>query len=896
MTAGSDVRAKPIYIPLDQGERANHLYVDQLLPRSIYERLAQMLQESVDQLPYAEDGAKIDEGDSFSRRRAHATVFLDGERGSGKTTVIVNLPAYLDAPEVRERYPHLADQVHVLRPIDPSQLEDDDDLFLNVVVAAVLGDKEVQSGRERDPILWQALYDSLQDLGKALAGKETQGEGVGLDRLRSFLGAQELAGAVHDFFAKAAKLLDKRILILPIDDVDTTLHRAFENLEVVRRYLASPVLLPIVCGDLNLYREVTWRDAFRRLSKDIDKFDGEARSTAESLALEYLRKILPLHRRLRMPEVRDFLQDDNILLGTPRERTDSQRLTLPDMEAWLRALLAGPVNDHENSRIRIPIPTVRALSQLLSRVRDGIPALERAFSNERDPHPTTALMRRIVQRRRGETPQASRGAANSARKEASPSMVSIAEWQSALFDHFMFEPNAGALCLVLMAARHWHMAPKASVLATPLFIPLQQIGRHELRYIQSRARLNWTGDLIGRLPDSWVNNLADDAILPFASPEVGRAVVPDRWRIDPDEHGDEFPPEMPGLLTDLITHHNFYSPSKRATLICSGRILELVVTSIVRDLTVQDVDRILSTAPFHSAVGVAGTKAAQLSVDELDELIASESEEEESGRLRSDDEDTRQGGATEALDRDLAVEILVDDINGWRREVGAHRVSQSPWLMYCALNKTLNQVRFFTRPLQPNEQPSREALSDVVASGLSAFNSFWAALASFEKGPIFDLPLELSTVNLINRRGDFQQNNLYTQNIRPLLKEEHGMIHGEQVIPVTWTLTTHPLRKRLQDLFDFAVRREQASAASGDERLDGRAYFLATLGFPANRRRVTVADVVNVLEREKPQRMTAVRFGNMLHQKIARRFPQLPELNTLSRAIAALKNRPAGAR
>jgi hypothetical protein len=895
MTAGSDVRAKPIYIPLDQGERANHLYVDQLLPRPIYERLAQMLQESLDQMPEEEEGSKIDKGDSFSRQRAHATVFLDGDRGSGKTTVIVNLPAYLDAPEVRERYPHLADQVHVLRPIDPSQLEDDDDLFLNVVVAAVLGDKEIQSGRERNPILWQALYDSLQDLGKALAGKETQDEGVGLDRLRSFRGAKELAGAVHDFFAKAAKLLDKRILILPIDDVDTTLHRAFENLEVVRRYLASPALLPIVCGDLNLYREVTWRDVFRRLSKGINKFDEEARFTAESLALEYLRKILPLHRRLRMPEVRDFLQDDNILLGTPRDRAGSQSLTLPNMEAWLRALLAGPVNDHENSRIRIPIPTVRALSQLLSRVRDGIPTLERAFLNEHDPHPTTALMRRIVHGRRGDTKLTS-GSAGKSTEEAAPNALSIPKWQSALFDHFMFEPNAGALCLVLMAARHWHTAPKASVLATPLFIPLQQIGRHELRYIQSRATLNWVGDLAGRLPDSWVHNLADDAILPFASPEVGRAVVPDRWRIDPDEYGDEFPAELPGLLTDLITHHNFYSSSKRATLICSGRILELVVTSIVRDVTVQDVDRILSTAPFHSAVGVAGTKAAQLSVDELDELIAFESEEEVSGRHSSDDEDTRQGSTTEALDRDIAIEILVGEVNGWRREVGADRVQQSPWLMYCALNKTLNQVRFFTRPLQPNEQPSREALSDVVASGLSAFNSFWAALASFEKGPIFDLPLELSTVNLINRRGDFQQNNLYTQNIRPLLKEEHDASHGEQIVPVTWTLNTHPLRKRLQDLFDFAVRREQASVASGLEPVDGRGFFLATLRFSPKRRRVTVADVVKILERDKPQKMNAARFGDMLHQKIAQRFPQLPELNTLRRAIAALKSRPAGAR
>jgi hypothetical protein len=100
--------------------------------------------------------------------------------------------------------------------------------------------------------------------------------------------------------------------VLPIDDVDTTLHRAFENLEVVRRYLASPVLLPIVCGDLSLYREVTWRDAFKRLTKDTAAYHEQAKPFADDLAREYLRKILPLHRRLPMLGVDDFLKNDEI--------------------------------------------------------------------------------------------------------------------------------------------------------------------------------------------------------------------------------------------------------------------------------------------------------------------------------------------------------------------------------------------------------------------------------------------------------------------------------------------------------------------------------------------------------------------------------------------------------
>jgi len=895
MSTGSVSPDKPIYYPLNQGERANHLYVDQLLPRSIYERLAELLAESLQQLPTTSTAA-TDEHEEFSRRRGHTTVFLDGDRGTGKTTVMVNLQAYLQAPEVRDRFTGLAEKVHVLQPIDPSQLEDNDDLFLNVIVAAVLGDEEIKRGREKDPERWQALYDSLQRLGTALAGKETQSDGVGLDRLRSFMGAQELAGAVHDFFVKAAHLLGKRLLVLPIDDVDTTLHRAFENLEVVRRYLASPVLVPIVCGDLQLYHDVTWRDAFRRLTTDIVGFHAEAKLTAESLALEYLRKILPLHRRLRMPEVDTFLHNDSVLLGTPRDRETPPRLTLPHLEAWLRALLAGPVNNHENSRLRIPIPTVRALSQLLSRVREEIPELELAFHNESAQSPITDLMRRIIYWRNGETVQFRRDDVGDQNSVTAASDISMTDWQSALLDHFMFEPDAGAVCLVLMAAQHWQESPNASVLATPLFTPLKQVGQNKLRYIQSRATLNWTGDLQGRLPDSWVSTLASESILPFASPEIGRAVVPDRWKDNSKELGDSLPAEMPGVLIDLITHRNFYSPSKRATLICSGRILELIVTSLVRDVSTQDIDRILSMAPFHSAVGVAGTKAAQLSIDDIEEASDSDANEEAKEDESYGQITTNADQAILTLDRDLAIHTMADEINAWRMEVQAQRMPLSPWLVYCALNKTFNQVPFFTRPLQYSEQPTKEALSNVAASGLSAFNSFWAAVASFEKGPLFGLPLELSNVNLINRRGDFQRTDLFTQNIKPLLKDEQGSVRGEQVLSTTWALNKHPLRRWLAEFFDLTTHRETPLPIDENQVFDGRTDFLRTLGFAESRRRITVADVIKALEHKAPKGVAPLRYANALVQQISRNFPKLKELSTLKRAIDELQKRNAGSR
>ena len=105
-----------------------------------------------------------------------------------------------------------------------------------------------------------------------------------------------------------AGLLDVKLLVLPIDDVDTSLNLAFENLEIIRRYLTTPYVLPIVSGDRSLFHEVTWRDFHGRLTKDSTHLAESAYKTAIELSEEYQRKVLPFPRRVSMPEVKSYWQ------------------------------------------------------------------------------------------------------------------------------------------------------------------------------------------------------------------------------------------------------------------------------------------------------------------------------------------------------------------------------------------------------------------------------------------------------------------------------------------------------------------------------------------------------------------------------------------------------------
>jgi len=292
-----------IFFPLAQTENAAHQSHETLLPVDIYAKLHETIRAAAD-LNDRNQRVSV-----LAQQRTHRAVLIDGARGTGKSSILVNLETYLRSTDQK-----LLNRVHIFKPVDPTLLEDHDDLFLNVIVAAILSDETVRNEQIRDADGRHQLQNQLQSLGHALASMQSQREQQGLDKIRSFIGNQQLVEEVHKFFDAVRNLIGKDLLVLTIDDVDTSLNRAFENLEVVRRYLVTPCVLPIISGDQDLYYEVTWRDFHGRLLKDSNYRKGEAYDRAVALAIEYQRKILPLQYRLRTPSVPDYLQNDDILL------------------------------------------------------------------------------------------------------------------------------------------------------------------------------------------------------------------------------------------------------------------------------------------------------------------------------------------------------------------------------------------------------------------------------------------------------------------------------------------------------------------------------------------------------------------------------------------------------
>ncbi|MGL6414626.1 antiviral RADAR system adenosine triphosphatase RdrA [Aeromonas veronii] len=812
------------YIPLNAGESAVLPEANTLLPRNeVYEPLAQMIIDAVNK-------AEAAESRSLNELREHNAISIDGERGTGKTAVLVNLKSYLNQDEHKS----ILSKVHILDPVDPTLLENGESLFLHIIVAAVLHDKDVKEQQRNKPDKARSLNQTLEKLAQSLESVETQQDRYGMDKVRAMFSNKQLADCVQDFFREVLGLLGKQLLILPIDDVDTSLNRAFENLEIVRRYLATPYVLPIVCGDRKLYNDVTWRDFHGRLTKDSSYRRKEAYDTAVLLAAEYQRKTLPFPRRLTMPEVSRYWQQSNIYL---RDDKPADVMPLRNFIAWLEIFLAGPVNGLGDSQLSLPIPSMRALTQLLNRCHQLIPALPKAVKEadstlqvkrawQMPDVPVKAIeeFEKEYQQRHKDQKREYGSAYTTFAKFSKPSSavdastgednVDRKKWLLSLEKHFKFEPAGGAAYLVLLASKHWQQWQDAaagqhsgSVFDTPLFQPRMHGNVNYQHFERKHDLSDWEGTLKDKLPKVWFRDLSGlKTVLPYPLAEVGSNINKDlqkqlsysrnannqNWlaalgKVSADFTSNELLSRKAGLLLNLLAEHYFYTTARRTVLLNIGRIFELIITSLLGDVELIDLQRILHSAPFFSAKS------------QVQNIAVSEQQDVNDGDQITDDSNDEE--VEDPLD--LALSDLQQEIAQWRKEYSIAELDVSPWLIYKVFEKVYAMV---------SDNGNRE--SDLAAALNKAglvFYATWSAFGSFEKGRLFGLP-ELTTGVGLHSVKNFESNEHFKMNIGHLAPRNNQLPlpdmktaqerkhYGAGIRSITYVLATHPLRKWIDEI------------------------------------------------------------------------------------------------
>lgn len=238
-----------------------------------------------------------------------------GERGQGKSTAMLNFSNIIE-----EKY---KDECCIIKRIDPTQLEENDNIILQFLGSIMCLIKEsVESGNKESTVnlLKDNLLNSINDYAELIYSIKNSKSNTtteyqnNLQQLlikgESLSLKEKLYAILKDFF----ELIGKKLLVIQIDDTDVNISRVYEILEDIRKYLIIPNVVILIaakfeqlinCVEQHFLKEyeVLLKSPAKRLS------DYEP----QHISTRYMDKLIPESRRIYLPNISVFNGDIEIV-------------------------------------------------------------------------------------------------------------------------------------------------------------------------------------------------------------------------------------------------------------------------------------------------------------------------------------------------------------------------------------------------------------------------------------------------------------------------------------------------------------------------------------------------------------------------------------------------------
>lgn len=241
--------------------------------------------------------------------RYHNTITIFGNRGSGKTSFLYSVLADLRENE-KER-------VEILGFLDPTLIEEKEHIFLLVVSlinAKVLEklqreDCAVNTEAYRKRICWEKVLKSLakglptlEKVGEDHRNAHWQNHDYIMERgLKDVNAAFDLEKHFHELVNTALEILGKKAFVLALDDIDVNMRKGGDVLEMIRKYITTPKIITLLCGNYKLYSLNVRRLQWRQLSENKEYEPGmDYLSMVNELEGQYMMKVLKPEYRIRL--------------------------------------------------------------------------------------------------------------------------------------------------------------------------------------------------------------------------------------------------------------------------------------------------------------------------------------------------------------------------------------------------------------------------------------------------------------------------------------------------------------------------------------------------------------------------------------------------------------------
>jgi hypothetical protein len=164
-----------IVISLEGAATAKEYNINELFQKEKFEEIKHIFNVMLEEIS-GKDCSSIE------KCRNHDTIFIDGERGVGKTAFLLNIENY-----IKETDKKLIEKLKFFKPIDPTLLEDSEN-FISIVIARIVEETNqclcnpLACYKEQK----QSFFENLNKLSDSIAAIKNVKEDRGIDEIASY--------------------------------------------------------------------------------------------------------------------------------------------------------------------------------------------------------------------------------------------------------------------------------------------------------------------------------------------------------------------------------------------------------------------------------------------------------------------------------------------------------------------------------------------------------------------------------------------------------------------------------------------------------------------------------------------------------------------------------------
>ena len=318
-----------LVIDLEGCMNARSFRSDKIIHQAEFKKCTRLIDNQIEHLPKNEDNSN---SENIIRTRYNDTITILGTRGSGKTSFLMSvLNHYKDSRDVE-----------ILNIVDPTLIEEKGHIFLTLI--SLIKDKveDKINKNECNPCCkeyqtrscWEnklkqlaAGLPSIDINNDSLYSNWHDPEHVMKKGLESVKAAKELEENFEKVTKFALDVLGKKVFMIAFDDIDVNFRKGWQVLETIRKYLTSPYIITLLCGDLKLFSKGIRKNQWDNFGNKLLTYEGEKLGRLEvfdqmvtEIESQYMQKIMKTPNRIHLLTIGELINTKNVYLAINNEK------------------------------------------------------------------------------------------------------------------------------------------------------------------------------------------------------------------------------------------------------------------------------------------------------------------------------------------------------------------------------------------------------------------------------------------------------------------------------------------------------------------------------------------------------------------------------------------------